>query len=307
MVPAVQTLQLDEARVTVVNVGDFHAPLWDEWLRLTPAEWAQLEPGGPLALRPGEAAIGPVRAPILCFHLALPGMSLLIDAGAYPITGPHPFAIPGYQPPPDLLRSLADAGIDRTAIDVVVITHAHFDHFNGLTTEDGGALTPCFPQARHLLGRADWDAAQAALANPGSIDARTLGAVARAGLLDLVDGDLTLSDAVQIVALPGESPGHQVVRVRLRERTLWFLGDLYHHPAEVAHPTWRPAESDRDALLHSRRRLAERASAEGALLFAAHIPSAGRLERDGDGVRWEVVAALGDLGDYPSRVVSAKA
>jgi hypothetical protein len=39
MVPGVQTLQLDEARVTVVNVGDFHAPLWDEWLVLTPADF----------------------------------------------------------------------------------------------------------------------------------------------------------------------------------------------------------------------------------------------------------------------------
>jgi glyoxylase-like metal-dependent hydrolase (beta-lactamase superfamily II) len=293
MVPPIQTLQLDDATVSIINVGDFHAPLWDEWLQLAPEAWAQLDPSGP---------IGPVRLPILCFHIALPGYSLLIDASAYPVVAPHRFAIPDYQPPPGLLASLADAGIDRRTIDHVVITHTHFDHFNGLTTVEHGTLVPCFPRARHLLGQADWEAAQTALAEPANVASHTLGVVARAGLLDLVAGDRPLANGIQILATPGETLGHQCVRIQRNEHTLYFLGDLYHHPAEVAHPEWCPHESEAGELMRSRLRLAEVALEERALLFGAHIPSVGRLARTPDGVCWEVVRTLGDPLLYTPRV-----
>ena len=44
-----------------------------------------------------------------------------------------------------LNANLAAAGIDRNAIDVVVISHFHADHVNGLLTADN---KPAFPERR---------------------------------------------------------------------------------------------------------------------------------------------------------------
>ncbi len=90
----------------------------------------------------------------------------------------------------------------------------------------------------------------------------------------------------QILPAPGETPGHQIVRVRSAGRTLYCLGDLYHHPVEVEQPTWAAHWNDRAAALASRQALVAAALAEDALLVATHIPGVGRLTKTDDGVQW---------------------
>src|SRR5438477_264526 len=68
-----------------------------------------------------------------------------------------PGALPGDQPPPDLPARLEEHGIRPAEVAHVVITHNHADHYNGTTREREGRVEPCFPHARHYLGRADWD------------------------------------------------------------------------------------------------------------------------------------------------------
>jgi hypothetical protein len=70
-----------------------------------------------------------------------------------------------------------------------------------------------------------------------------------------------------------------------RFQALYCLGDLYHDPLEVEHPTWMARWADVNTTLASRRRLVEFALAEDALLVPAHMPP-GRLEHTAHGVRW---------------------
>ena len=48
---------------------------------------------------------------------------------------------------------MAAAGFDPKAVDMVVISHFHGDHVNGLLTADG---TPAFPNAEVLVPAAEW-------------------------------------------------------------------------------------------------------------------------------------------------------
>src|SRR5882724_11108313 len=54
-----------------------------------------------------------------------------------------------------LLASLAAAGAPHETIDVVVLSHLHFDHAGGLLSayEEGKALTLLFPKATFVVGR----------------------------------------------------------------------------------------------------------------------------------------------------------
>jgi glyoxylase-like metal-dependent hydrolase (beta-lactamase superfamily II) len=214
-------------------------------------------------------------------HIALPGASILVDANDYAqaISLEPSFLPPDYTPPPGIIEQLASVGVRPEDITHHVITHAHFDHYIGTTVERNGSYVPRFPNARVFLGRADWEdpQTQEALRDPDSIDSHTFAVLDRQGLLELVESSRDLSPDVQIIPAPGESPGHQIVRVHSQGQTLYCLGDLFHHPAEVEHPAWMVKWADATSNLASRRGLIEAALRERAILVAAHMPP-GRVE-----------------------------
>ena len=98
-----------------------------------------------------------------------------------------------------------------------------------------------------------------------------------------------LGGGAQILAAPGETPGHQIVRIHSQGQTLYCVGDLYHHSLEAEQPELMMRWASRESMLASRRALVERALAENALIVATHIPGIGRLRRSGDGIAWEAV------------------
>ncbi|HLG77843.1 MAG TPA: MBL fold metallo-hydrolase [Ktedonobacteraceae bacterium] len=274
-----RTIQLGTARITIINVGDLTFKL-SEVMNVPESEW-----------RPRYAAEfeKPLSFPSQCVHIALPGASVLVDAGDYAVAVElnTPYVPPGYTPPPSLIDQLLERGIAPGDITHVVITHLHFDHYSGTTIERDGHYVPAFPNARYFVGRADWEDPdiQEALKVPDSLESRTLGVLRTAGVLELVEGDVDLLPAVRILAAPGESPGHQIVRVHSEGQTLCCLGDLYHDPIEIEHPAWMASWANVDMTLASRQRLVEAALAENALLLPAHMPP-GRLERTAEGTRW---------------------
>ena len=102
MADDIRTLQLGTVTVTVINVGDFHAPYAGEWSNMSPS-----------ALAPQDTAIGagPVRMPVQCSHIAWPDMSVLVDASIFEVSLDHPYLIPGYQLPVGLRTALAQSNI----------------------------------------------------------------------------------------------------------------------------------------------------------------------------------------------------
>lgn len=235
-------------------------------------------------------------APIWSVHIAAPGASILVDPNDYDLVCPPGSpSVPENYHPASLDDQLAEIGVNPEGITHVVITHRHFDHYAGVTRSAAGrGYVPSFPKARHLLGKADWestdtlrrDAARfgAVLMDPEE-DVRSLGVVRRAGLLDLVEAGREITPEVQVLRAPGETPGHQIVRVHSAGQTLYCVGDLYHHWIEVEHPEWMAPWADPEMNVRSRRAVAEVASSEGATVVAGHMP-VGRIEWTFSGFRW---------------------
>lgn len=61
-----------------------------------------------------------------------------------------------------LLRSLESAGLTSADIDVIVLSHLHFDHAGGLLKDwqEDAPLALDFPNAQFVAGEAAWDRAQ---------------------------------------------------------------------------------------------------------------------------------------------------
>lgn len=249
-------------------------------VRVTPIEIAQLrfDLQEAYPLPPGRTA-GTVELPVLAYHLALPDRSVLVDAPAYDADAtPEEYLLPGYVAPPPLSEQLRSAGIDPASITHVVITHAHFDHLGALVDADG---KPCFPHARHLLGRGDFDPP-----NLVPVARSSLLPIEAAGLLTLVDGDADLGGGLRLLAAPGESPGHMLAYARSGDDVVVVAGDLYHHAVEFDDPDLNVVWVDREAMRGSKEALLERAEREHARAYFSHIRGAHRVARVRGERRW---------------------
>jgi glyoxylase-like metal-dependent hydrolase (beta-lactamase superfamily II) len=217
-----------------------------------------------------------------------------VDANDYRATmePDSQYALPDYTPPPSIPDQLASLGVQPEDITHMVITHAHWDHYAGTTSPADGGYAPTYPHARYCLGAADWTDAemQTALRDSTSLEARTLGVLHERGMLHLVEGPEHIAEGIDILPAPGETPGHQVVRVQSAGETLYILGDAFHHPIEVEHPDWMVGWADAKVMLATRHWLLQDALAEHALLTAAHIATLGRVTSADDGsLRWSAV------------------
>lgn len=262
------TTSIGDARVTIFNAGDMRADL-SVWLCVPPSQAA-----------PEHAALfkQPLALPMQNIHIQLGDASVLVDASRWGFGDDSIFKLPGYTPPPPLREQLRAAGIAPESITHVVLTHAHFDHFNGLCGwPDAPALA--FPNAFHYLGRADWasEEVQRDLNSADTLITASFGALMKAGLLMRSHGDLQIAPGISLHAAPGETPGHQIVRVHSRGAALYCIGDLIHHPVELERPDWQVFWCDPEANTRSREHVFGAAQQEQALLVATHIPGIGRI------------------------------
>jgi glyoxylase-like metal-dependent hydrolase (beta-lactamase superfamily II) len=111
-----------------------------------------------------------------------------------------------------LLDSLAEAGFSDADIDVVVLSHLHFDHAGGLLAPwaDGQSPRLLFPNARFVVSRGCFERAKHPHARDrASFIAELPGLLEASGRLELVDDNYcaTLGEAVRFHYSDGHTPG----------------------------------------------------------------------------------------------------
>lgn len=186
-----------------------------------------------------------------------------------------------------LLRGLAALGLAPEDVTVVVNTHLHADHCGWNTVrEDDGQLRPTFPNARYVVQRGEFEAARHLNERTrGTYFAENFAPLAESGQLELVDGEAALMAGATLVPTPGHTADHASVVLHSGGETGIYLGDLVSHAVQLERPAWIAAFDVLPLVsLETKKRIAERALQENALLICVHnpFPGVGRLtERDG--------------------------
>ncbi len=185
-----------------------------------------------------------------------------------------------------ILPALRTAGFDPATIDVVAMSHLHFDHAGGLLDAEGRRA---FPRATIVAQRAEWEVAlDDNPRNTAAYDQPELRLVEAWGMESAADGERELLPGVSVVPTGGHSGGHQGVVVRGPRGTVAFFGDLAMRPWS-ANPRWVTAFDDFPLdSVRVKARLFARAADEGWTVVLSHearVPI-GRLERDRDRFRW---------------------
>ena len=187
------------------------------------------------------------------------------------------------------LADLTAAGFPPESIDMVLCTHLHVDHVGWNTMLVDGAWVPTFPNARYLIGRAEFnywrgedEAREDVSKSPFHDSVRP---VFEAGLVDLVETDHRVCDEVSLEPTLGHTPGHVSVRIRSKGQEALITGDFLHHPCQLAFPDWSSsADWDAPAGIATRQRMFQALAVEDTLVIGTHFaaPTAGRVVADGN-------------------------
>jgi glyoxylase-like metal-dependent hydrolase (beta-lactamase superfamily II) len=209
---------------------------------------------------------GRLTFPFGCFVVRSGERTVLIDTGLGPIEfGPYKGG--------RLLAELSDADIQPGDIDVVFCTHLHADHCGSAALKDGdGAMQRTFPNATYR-----WTTAEDAYWKGGDLPP---GSVARKDIFAAVaehwqpaDGGDSLAPGVDVVSMPGHTPGHAAVVVSSGDARAFLLGDGISCPAQLEEPEWSGlGDIDPQLARRSQDALAREAEGKGALVGASHFP-----------------------------------
>jgi len=190
--------------------------------------------------------------------------------------------------------NLAAAGIDRNAIDLVVISHFHGDHINGLLTPDNKLA---FPNAEILVPAAEWkyfmDDGEMSRAPAGRMQEvftnlrRVFDALGRK--VTRYDPGTEVAPGITAVATPGHTPGHSSHVVSSGSAKVYIQADVTHVPfLFVRHPDWH-AMYDQDGAMaeQTRRKVYDMLAAERMMVQGFHYPFPGLayVEKAGSGYR----------------------
>lgn len=191
------------------------------------------------------------------------------------------------------LNHLANAGCPRETIDLVICTHLHVDHVGWNTMLVDGKWQPTFPNARYLIGRAeyehwrDFDTDE----EQTQVMADSVKPIFDCDLADMVEMDHRISPEIRLVPTTGHTPGHVSVVIESKGETAVITGDMIHHPIQMAYPNWAtPYDTDRRAAEATRRAMLKEWSEKPVLVIGTHFatPTAGRVVREGDAFKFAV-------------------
>ena len=276
----VSSRRIGETTITIISectvMGSVNLPVPE-------AEWRQAIP---------EAdARGMISVGFNLAHVQLGDKSILIDTGGIddPTLGMAEMVaswFPSFTPSPGLYAGLSYLGIPPEAITHVLITHAHADHFAGVTTMQADQRVARFPNAHHLIAQGDWMPSQA---QPDEALRRALETIEQLGHLEVINDEHEVVLGITMIPAPGETPGHSIVRVRSAGQSFYYLGDLFHYACEVEYPEWMDPGRDPVTMRRSRDQLMVEAATSQALLVFTHapFPGCGRIVPTATGYRWE--------------------
>jgi glyoxylase-like metal-dependent hydrolase (beta-lactamase superfamily II) len=223
--------------------------------------------------------------------------NVLIDTGYGSKLRDKERALLSADPGDPIVDNLKAKGLTPDDIDVVILSHLHFDHAGGGIRLADGKLVTTFPRAEYVVQRLEWEIAMAGYPElRAAYPVDNFEPLKDSGQLRLVDGDGEIIPGIYARITGGHTNGQQALFIESEGQTAVYLAD--------ACPTWRHLPSlwcmsyDMD-LLQSRRikpLLLGEIADRGWLALSDHDPdhAAARLRRDPDR-EFAVIEAIREL------------
>jgi len=218
------------------------------------------------------------------------GKLVVIDTGNGPVAKVNSKGANGL-----FTANMAAAGFDPKDIDMVVISHFHADHVNGLLAADG---TPAFPNAEILVPATEWkfwmDDGEMSRASGARMTGlfknnRNIFEAALKKKVTPYEWGKEVAPGLLAVETAGHSPGHTSYVLSSSSDRVFIQSDVTNNPNPFAtNPGWHAFfDQDGDMAEKTRRRVYDMVVAEKLQLQGFHYPFPGlaNIEKDGNGYR----------------------
>jgi N-acyl homoserine lactone hydrolase len=213
-----------------------------------------------------EYPAGPKRLVASCYLIRHGDTYMLWDTGlpAALVGNPNSNPVMTASVRESIVDQLRRIGVRPEQVSIVGISHYHFDHV-------GQAAS--FPRARLVIGSGDLAALRSdqpgILREPLAPWLTGGGAITEAG----ADLDVFEDGSVTLLNLPGHTPGHRGLLVRLASGPVLLTGDLYHFTEQVARRGVPPFNTSRAETLASMDRFDRLGRNLNARVIIQHEPA----------------------------------
>jgi glyoxylase-like metal-dependent hydrolase (beta-lactamase superfamily II) len=279
--PSIYRYKIGSLECTSVSDGARTFPMPDGFVRNVPKEQA---------LAAAEAAYMPKGMITVPFNPQLinTGSKLvLIDCGIGPGVGPTVGL---------LMAHLAAAGVDAKSVDMVIMSHLHPDHTNGIKAADGSLA---FPNAEIKVPAPDWafwmsdeNAAKAEgnkMMKDYFANVRRVYSNVPADRVTRYEWGQEVAPGITAIGASGHTPGHTAFAVTSGSSRMLIQSDVTNIPELfLRNPDWHVAfDVDPQQAQQTRHKFYDMAAAEKAMVVGFHFafPALGYVEKDGAGYR----------------------
>lgn len=187
-----------------------------------------------------------------------------------------------------LLKNLNNIGFRPDDIDVVMLSHLHFDHAGGLLSSYGEPLKLVFPRAAFYVGKEHWARAQKPhLREQVSFIPVLHQLLKDSNRLKLIEGNMhpDFDFGVTFHYSHGHTIGLIVSEIQLDEGPTFFVSDLVPGKPWVHLPVTMGYDRFPELLVDEKAKLFERVLSQKGRLFFTHDPETAfvAIERNSDG------------------------
>ncbi|RZK73542.1 MAG: MBL fold metallo-hydrolase [Pedobacter sp.] len=130
-----------------------------------------------------------------------------------------------------LHENIRKAGFDPNDVDLVLMSHLHFDHSGGMVQYIDGKMELSFPHATYVIQQGEWESAFTSKSSSYHTDIFDF--IQRNAQLHFIEDSGSLTPEISYELTGAHTPFHQVFLFTEESEKVFFGGDVLPEPEEL--------------------------------------------------------------------------
>ena len=186
-----------------------------------------------------------------------------------------------------LHKNIKKAGFNPEDVDLVLMSHLHFDHSGGMVHDFNGKMELSFPNATYVIQRGEWETAFSS--SSSSYHTEIFEFLQRNAQIKFIEGSGKLTEEISYELTGAHCPYHQVFLINDGEDKVFFGGDVLPEPEELIRKFIAKYDFDGRKAMELRDEFGKRAAAENWKCLFYHSKSKSQAFVEIDEDRFKIV------------------